>query len=237
MSGSTLAAHPNPDNPETDAPKLRLWDGWVAKLEDGFNALAGFSILFLIFLAVIQVIGRAVFNSPIPGFIDFVEQSMALFAFLGIAYTQRLGGHIRMELVLSGLKGRLLWTIEAAATLLIIVLVIALIDGSLAHFQRAWTLGDSTIDIGLPTWPSKLVVPVALSLLLIRLIIQCLGYARLIARPQSGPVAVPVIESVEEHAQHEIEDALGEDLEEIQHESEEELGTESKSNSSKEDKS
>ncbi len=205
-----------------DAAKLRLWDGWIAKFEDGLNFLAGLSILFLILLAVVQVTGRAVFNTPIPGFIDFVEQSMALFAFLGIAYTQRLGGHIRMELVLSGLKGRILWSVELLATLLVLVLIAALIDGAYAHFLRAWSLGDSTIDIGLPTWPSKLVVPLALSMLWVRLAIQALGYARLIFNPDAVPVAVPVIESVEEHARHEIEDALGDDAEEVLHPSNDE---------------
>lgn len=212
MSGSQSAP-----TISADAAKLRLWDGWVAKIEDGFNFLAGLSILLLILLAVVQVTGRAVFNTPIPGFIDFVEQSMALFAFLGIAYTQRLGGHIRMELVLSGMKGRLLWFAELAATLLVLVLIAALIDGAYAHFLRAWSLGDSTIDIGLPTWPSKLVVPLALSLLWLRLFIQALGYARLLVKPQAVPVAVPIIESVEEHARHEIEDALGDEAEEVLH--------------------
>ncbi|MCV6601459.1 MAG: TRAP transporter small permease [Cohaesibacter sp.] len=221
MSGSSSLSHPDPNHSNQGAPGLRLWDGWVAKLEDGFNALAGLSILFLILLAVVQVIGRAVFNNPIPGFIDFVEQAMALFAFLGIAYTQRLGGHIRMELVLSGLKGRPLWFAETLATLLVLVLIAALINGSFDHFLRSWTLGDSTIDIGLPTWPSKLVVPIALFLLWLRLAIQLMGYARLLVSPAKSPIAVPLIESVKDHAQHEIEDALGEDANEISNQNKE----------------
>ena len=74
-------------------------------------------------------------------------------------------------------------------------------------------MGDSTIDIRLPTWPSKLIIPVALSLLLLRLLMQVYGYARLVADPSREPVAVPVIEKVEEVAQHEIEEAFGEDTE------------------------
>ncbi|SNZ19778.1 TRAP transporter small permease subunit [Cohaesibacter gelatinilyticus] len=219
MPGSSTSIHPDPHTPHQDAPTLRLWDGWVAKIEDSFNALAGLSILFLILLAVVQVVGRAVFNTPVPGFIDFVEQSMALFAFLGIAYTQRLGGHIRMELILSGLSGRVLWFAEAFATLLVLVLIAALINGSFDHFLRSWNLGDSTIDIRLPTWPSKLVVPIALSLLWLRLIIQFAGYARLLLAPDKAPVAVPLIESIKEHAQHEIEDALGDETGDISNKS------------------
>ena len=209
---ATQPASPDPSGSGPDAaPVLTLWDGWLAKIENAFTFIAGSSILFLILLAVLQVTGRAIFNAPIPGFIDFVEQTMALFAFFGIAYTQRLGGHIRMELVLSGLKGRVLWSAELLATLLILLLITALIKGSYDHFLRAWTLGDSTIDIGLPTWLSKLVVPIALSLLWLRLAIQAAGYARLLIHPDRQPIAVPLIESVEEHARHEIEDALGDE--------------------------
>jgi hypothetical protein len=67
------------------------------------------------------------------------------------------------------------------------------------------------MDIRLPTWPSKLVIPVALSLLFLRLLMQIYGYARLVRNPDREPVAVPVIEDVEKVAQHEIEEAFGDD--------------------------
>ncbi|MEO0762938.1 MAG: hypothetical protein AAFZ09_14235, partial [Pseudomonadota bacterium] len=36
------------------------------------------------------------------------------------------------------------------------------------HFLRAWDIGDSTIDIELPIWPSKLLVPFAFGILTFR---------------------------------------------------------------------
>ncbi|WP_350335634.1 TRAP transporter small permease subunit [Coralliovum pocilloporae] len=200
-----------PGNP--GRPPIVHWDGALGRIESGFNFLAGLSILVLILLAVVQVLGRSLFNMPVPGFIDIVEQAMALFAFLGIAYCQRLGGHVRMELVISQFKGRGLWISELISTLVIMLLVTALIYGSWFHFQRAWDFGDSTIDIQIPTWPSKLVVPVALSLLWLRLLLQAFGFARLVHDPGKAPVAVPLIENVTEHAQHEIEEAFGDDAE------------------------
>ena len=50
-------------------------------------------------LAVAQILGRKLFNLPVTGFIDWVEQAMAILL-LGIAYCQRLGGHIRMDIVI-----------------------------------------------------------------------------------------------------------------------------------------
>nr|MEC9419043.1 TRAP transporter small permease [Pseudomonadota bacterium] len=82
------------------------------------------------------------------------------------------------------------------------------------HFDRSWTIGDSTMDIRLPTWSSKLMVPVALSLLFLRLCMQIYGYARLVVNPSREAYCVPMIEGVEEHAKHEIEEAFGDDVEE-----------------------
>jgi len=187
------------------------FDGWLLKVENAFNMVAAASILVLMLLAVLQIIGRNGFNLPVPGFIDITEQAMAVFAFMGVAYCQRLGGHIRMELVLGKLSGRVLWVFELLGVVLIWLVVAALVYGSWFHFQRSWTIGDSSIDIGLPTWPSKLVVPVALSLLLARLTLQIYGYWRLVRDPRAEPVAVPVIADIEDVARHEIEETLGAD--------------------------
>lgn len=196
-----------------DAPASYIrFDGALGRIENVFNLIAAGSILVLMLLAVVQILGRMFFNSPVPGFIDITEQAMAVFAFAGVAYCQRVGGHIRMEILVGKLKGRALWLAELIGVILILFTVVILIWGSWFHFDRAWTNGDSTMDISLPTWPSKLVVPVALSLLALRLLLQIYGYLRLVKKPDATPVAVPIIHDVAETAQHEIEEAFGEEL-------------------------
>ncbi|HSG75486.1 MAG TPA: TRAP transporter small permease [Burkholderiales bacterium] len=159
------------------------------------------------FLGIAQVLGRQLFNLPISGYIDFVELSMATFAFLGVAYCQRHGGHVRMEMVLKFARGRWQWALEVFGTLVALFIIAVLIWYGYGHFLRAWTLGDSTIDAELPVWPSKLIVPIAFALLWLRLLVQLVGYARLVLRPDAQPVAVPVILSAEELARKEIEES------------------------------
>lgn len=159
------------------------------------------------FLGIAQVLGRRLFNLPISGYIDFVELSMATFAFLGVAYCQRHGGHVRMEMLLKAAKGRAQWALEAFGTLVALFIIAVLAWYGYEHFWRAWTLGDSTIDAELPVWPSKLVVPIAFALLWLRLLVQLAGYVRLLRWPAAPPVAVPVILSAEELAAREIEES------------------------------
>lgn len=128
---------------------------------------------------------------------------MVGFAVLSIAYVQRLAGHVRMELILTSLRGRWLWFVETLGSVLALFVVSILIPSSYSHFQRAFEIGDSTMDIELVTWPAKLVVPVALTILLGRVTIQTVGYLRMLYRPSYPPVAVPVIQTLEDKAQSE----------------------------------
>lgn len=144
-----------------------------------------------------------IFDISLYGFIDIVEVSMVGFAVLSIAFVQRLGGHVRMELLLTALKGRWLWFTEILGGLFALFIVGVLIPSSYSHFQRAFDIGDSTMDIELVIWPAKLVVPIALAILFGRLVIQTVGYLRLLFCPSYEPVAVPVIQTMEDKARSE----------------------------------
>jgi TRAP-type C4-dicarboxylate transport system permease small subunit len=150
-----------------------------------------------------------VFGTAIHGYIDYIEQASPIFALLGISYCQRLGAHVRMDLIMRGVPKRLLWALEGFAVVLALLIVTVLIDSTFANFLRAWQRGDSSMDIRLPIWPSKLMVPLALSVLWVRLVLQTIDYGRLVMHPEATPIAVPMIETPEQQAQAEIEEALG----------------------------
>lgn len=190
-------------------------DKVVSVIEDAFTYIAASFIFILMFFLTAEVLGRKLFNAPIPGAIDWVEVWMATFAFLGAAYCQRLGGHVRMEMLISRVKGSLGWWMEFLATAVAFVYVVIIINHSFKHFVRAWEWGDSTIDIQLVTWPSKLIVPVALTLLAIRLLLNMWGYVRLALNPGLEPVAVPLTKTAADIAKEEIEDALGHDANDL----------------------
>jgi C4-dicarboxylate transporter DctQ subunit len=194
-----------------DAPPavlLKAHRAWGV-LEDGMNLIAAAAIFFLMFVGVFQIASRFFFGTAIYGYIDYMEQASAIFAFLGISYAQRVGAHIRMDLLLRGFSLRFLWAMELFCVAVGIVVITLLIHSTFGNFQRAWQLGDSTMDIKLPVWPTKLLVPVVLSVLWVRMALQIADYARLVRYPDAQPVAVPVIETIEVQAQNEIEEALG----------------------------
>jgi C4-dicarboxylate transporter DctQ subunit len=188
-----------------DQSKLSLADRTFFKLESVLNLLGGIVIFLLVFLATANVLGRWLFDMSVNGYIDWVEQAMAFMAFLGIAYTKRLGGHIRMDILVSQLRGRWLWFVELVSVVLTLIITLFLIYGSYLHFLRAYILGDSSLDIDLPTWPAKLVVPVALTVLALRLMLQIWGYFRAMVKNSEQPVGIPLIEDAAAVAAKEAE--------------------------------
>lgn len=198
--------------PKGEGGLLGVVDRFISKIENVFNAIAAIFVVIVMLYMCAEVLSRKFLGRPLPGVIDWVELLMATFAFLGAAYCQRLGGHVRMEILLGRLRGRILWAFEALTTGIALTYICIVGYKSFTEsFWWAYDLGDSTMDIYLPVWPSKLIVPVALFLLALRLAINLWGYLRMFASPTATPYAIPVIKHAADVAREEIEDAMGHD--------------------------
>lgn len=191
MAGSSLLL--------TDDSALSRVDQTLGKIEAFLALLSGLTVFALMLLAVGSVAGRNFANHPLPGYVDWIEQAMPLIAFMGIAYVQRHGGHIRMDMIVSTLRGRPLYVVELITTFTILVLMVLMVWGTWAHFERSFDFSmpmwsrDSSMDIALPIWPAKLLAPVAFAFLCVRLVVQIWAYLRAFIRNDSAPVAVPLI--------------------------------------------
>jgi len=62
------------------------------------------SILGLMFLTTFDVIGRSFLGRPIPGTFELSEYMLCLVLVLGLAYTEREKGHIRVEVLRKRIK-------------------------------------------------------------------------------------------------------------------------------------
>jgi len=163
-----------------DSSLLSRLDRALLPVERFTALISGLAAFSLMFLAAYSVAGRqfdktviapfldsiGLMDGPLLGYVDYIEALMPLIAIMGVSYVQREGGHIRMDILIGALKGRLLWFFELLSILLILFLMLALLWGAWSHFDRSFDCArplcsrDSSIDIGLPIWPSKLVVTI-----------------------------------------------------------------------------
>ena len=120
-----------------------------------------------------------------------------------------------MDIMVGHLRGRPLWLVEMLSTLVMLSLMLLLVWGTFSHFLRAFDFGaplwsrDSSMDISLPLWPSKLVVPVGFSVLAMRLMLQIWGYGRALKSGSLTPVAVPLHEDAATAAANEAATVSG----------------------------
>ncbi|MEM6406998.1 MAG: TRAP transporter small permease [Pseudomonadota bacterium] len=200
-----------------DSSLLSRLDRALLPIEKLTALISGLAVFSLMFLAAYSVTGRKFFASPMMGYVDYIEAAMPIIAIMGISYVQRDGSHIRMDMLVGALKGRMLWFFELVSVLLILVLIAALTYGAWDHFDRSFDCSkplcsrDSSIDVGIPIWPSKLVVPIAFGVLVLRLLLQVWGYGRALVLGLESPVAVPLNLSVAEQARLEAESLEGSD--------------------------
>ena len=79
-------------------------NNYLSVFEDYLIKISGISLFVVMILTSFQIISR-VLGYPWPGYLELSELSISIFAFLGVAYAQRVDTHIRMELIV----GNLLW--------------------------------------------------------------------------------------------------------------------------------
>ncbi|MCJ7873187.1 TRAP transporter small permease [Phaeobacter sp. J2-8] len=166
-------------------------DKALMRIEYATAWIAGLTIFVIMLLVTAEVLMRRLFNAPIAGQIDFISMSMVTFSLLCISHCYRQAGHIRMDMLQKAFHGRAQWLTHLFATLIGLFVVLAILPGTWTHFARAWTFGDTTIGVGLPTWPSKLAAPIGLGILALRLTLELWVFGRLLRDPGLAPIGVP----------------------------------------------
>ena len=224
MVGAAGGTQPVP-RPEDGLGRV-VWTGdrLLRPVEDVMNMIAAVAVLFLMVLGCAQIILRIRWlcvpwtdlcvqgiNRPMFGYIDMIQLAMPVLAVLGISYAQRYGVHIRMDILIERLRGRTLWILETWNAIVTLAIVALLTRFSWVFFHDAYLSGDSTIDAQYLTWPSKILVPVALALLVLRIVVQLLGSMRLAMDPTLPLVGVVAPQDVAEQARKEIRDVMGDE--------------------------
>ena len=153
-------------------------DRWVSPMESGLNFAGASLIGFMMLFTMTEIVGRYLLNRPIKGHVEIVEMVMAGVVFLGLAFTQKVGGHVRMELfVVRVLKGRARLIVESFTLLLaLFVFAIILVYSLEASVVYSLRMGDITPLLYLPTWPAKLCIPIGSLLLCVRLVIEIIQH-------------------------------------------------------------
>lgn len=156
--------------------------GVLRRALDGFyggcGVLAGAALIAIALCVLIQIVARLA-GFVVPWTAEFAGYAMAASSFLALAHTFNSGGHIRVDLLLARLKGR----VRQAAELLCLVMGNIVVGYFALHVVvmtwQSYTLGDvGQGTFAVPLWiPQSLMAlgVVALAVLLLDNLIRFIG--------------------------------------------------------------
>ncbi len=150
--------------------------GWLGKIKKWVQTLnrfvAGVSGVFLIplmLITAVDVVGRDVFNHPIPGTVELSQYMLAVFILLGFAYAHQVKAHVAVSIITSRLPH------HAQLILYVITTLIGLFIFSILTWQ-GWVVGieERTVSdmLRVPQYPFRLLVALAAFLICLELLID-----------------------------------------------------------------
>ena len=152
----------------------RFWTGYnrtLGYLVRGANLLSAIFVLLLMILVIADILGRYLFNSPVPMTYEVGSFLMVFIVFLGLAYTQRQGAHIRVEFLTLRLSSRTRAILDIVASSLGFLLYVTIVYQGFIWSWTSWQVGDYVAGlVNIPRWPSQFMVPVGSAILCLQFI-------------------------------------------------------------------
>ena len=167
------------------------------RIERSLSLVSAAMILFAMLLVSAEVIGRQLFNTPIPGQLELGELLLPAIIFLAIAYTQSTGGHVRMTLAIDYLPPAWRRATEILVKVLAIAVYAVLCLYSAKYAYRAWLISDVTMSPPyFLVWPSAAMAPIGLFLVTLRIYLEVLHllFPKLLPATEPGLASARAVE-------------------------------------------
>jgi len=149
---------------------LKRLDRGIRYVENVLLSICGVILMVMIFLGTADVFGRYVFDSPVLGTQELMQVMMGAIVMLGWAYTQKEGGHVKVELFANMFPPRARNVLSLIMSLLALGLFITIGYKSwgiaLANFDRRFLVID------FPSGPFYFLVPVGAFFLCLEFIVH-----------------------------------------------------------------
>lgn len=153
---------------------------WLDALKDTSRVLAisaavlsGLGIVALVVMTLVNIAMRNAGAGGVPDSVGWGEVGVAAFAYLGLAYTQRLDAHVSTVVVVRLMSAR--WQRYIRIFWMSIVCLLMVWVGVETTSAAMESVGRMEARFGaVPVWPAKVAIALGMWLLLVELVIQLL---------------------------------------------------------------
>ncbi len=139
------------------------------KIEDN---MASILLIVTSLLVFIQVILRKGFNYSISWSEEVSRMMIAWFIFIGSSMAVKDNAHVNMDALSSILSGRFKIVVDIIVNIINIIFCIMIINAGIGMIKSAIKIGSMATSINIPLYIPYASVPVGISLMLIRYIVN-----------------------------------------------------------------
>jgi len=132
---------------------IRKLETLAKNLSKVLNWIAGLGLVAMLLLIVGDIIGIKIFASPIPGGIEIVAFLFVIVVGCAIAYTQILGGHIKVDLIVMKLPPRPRIVIESLMLILAMAFFVVLTWRTFDYGLVVQKSGEVSMTQNIPFFP------------------------------------------------------------------------------------
>ena len=143
-------------------------------------------LLVMMFLTTFDVIGRSIFNKPIPGAYELTEYMLVIVILFGIAYAQQSGRNVRVDLLANKLPPHYQAGLDLFFTIIAFIFFILVAWQGWKGGIAAIAKGGASDTLHIPTYPFEFLIGFGASLLSIELLIKLIKFT-LEHRIEEGP--------------------------------------------------
>ncbi len=156
----------------------------VNKVQAIISSIAVFVIMALISA---DVVGRFLFNRPVMGTYELGQMFMVCMVFLGLSYTQMVGGNVTVDTFTQRLNPR----IRAALSIfsnIVGLIIFALMTHSSGHLACIALKNKRTVQglLGMPLYPSKFLVTIGTATLTLYFLIKLVSEINAFVTKEKG---------------------------------------------------
>ncbi len=147
----------------------------ISLLEKGTFFLSALFMAITVCLIAVDVTGRYLFNSPIRGSYEIIENYLMIFlVYFGLAYAYREGAHIRLTTLVDRLPGKAKTGVSYFVQLFSLLYVgLLLIGATRTNLVNKFTEKlDLTRNLTLPLWPSYAVISLGFLLMILLIFVD-----------------------------------------------------------------
>jgi TRAP-type C4-dicarboxylate transport system permease small subunit len=161
---------------------LRLFHWVLAAL----NLLGAIWVVLIMFLITADVVGRAVFNSPLAGVPEIVKISVVGLVWCMMAHTLKIDAHLRSTILLDRMPPAIRRSVDVLACLLGAVMFALIVYSGWDQMIEAWRIGEFEGEdpVRVPTYPVRSLVVLGAALTALQFIVMMIEHLR--GRPFIG---------------------------------------------------